>query len=431
MDGSQFHTQYPVVLRLEGLFPAQLAGYEMHRSRKGGDIGHVDTTKSYPNRLLIGGEDWAREAVEEIATIKAQNFADELDALEKRKRQKNIKRRIAEGPHDPWRPTQHGPLREIILTANKNWFASDPSELLGEEPGQLIAEFERLAVAWLKKEFGDDVIHARADLDEEAYHIHAVVLPRVRVEMTRKGKNIATRLMLQPSKFAIIEDYEKAQDSVGDWFSQIGLVRGERRKKAAREAYAAGEKPPPKRFHVKPRTWRIEKDRELTAREAAVAIREDEAEAVIAVAEALSEGAVDLAASTPEKLQPAEGRSGDPSWQIAEAAFKKAPSRAGIVVSAFGKAWQALWPRAQRDAGEEVRADLTAAFDRVSEAETLLRQAEPLLPAAGGKKLSEIRAAVSGLVERAKWGVARYVIASERRKVSENGDKEDRESKGL
>lgn len=29
-------TTYPVVLRMQGLFPADLGGYERHRTRKGG-----------------------------------------------------------------------------------------------------------------------------------------------------------------------------------------------------------------------------------------------------------------------------------------------------------------------------------------------------------------------------------------------------------
>ncbi|WP_419739508.1 hypothetical protein, partial [Ruegeria sp.] len=38
--------------RIEGLFPADLGGYELHRRRKGGDLGHVDETRSSLNRLL-------------------------------------------------------------------------------------------------------------------------------------------------------------------------------------------------------------------------------------------------------------------------------------------------------------------------------------------------------------------------------------------
>jgi len=275
MDGSSFETRYPIVLRFEGIGPENLAGYEKHRKREGGDTGHILAHPPAPNRLLIGDEDWAAKALAEITGMKLQNFATELQALEQRKRKKDLESRLAEGPRNPWRPTRHGPMREVILTANKEWFNADPAAVFDEgiDENQRIADFERLAVDWLKEQFGEDVIHARADLDEEAYHIHAVIMPRVLVEMTRKDRKtgekkvIATRLMLQPSKFDVIENYELAQDSVGEWFSRIGLVRGETRKEAFREAVAKGETPPPKRVHTRTRDWRRKKDVELAQRE--------------------------------------------------------------------------------------------------------------------------------------------------------------------
>jgi hypothetical protein len=82
MAGSHFDKRYPVVLRFEGIGPENLAGYETHRKRVGGDIGHVLKCPPEPNRRLIGSEDWAAEALAEISEIKAQNFAAELEALE-------------------------------------------------------------------------------------------------------------------------------------------------------------------------------------------------------------------------------------------------------------------------------------------------------------------------------------------------------------
>lgn len=110
-------------------------------------------------------------------------------------------------------------MREVILTANKDWFAGDLSIFFGESESQREKAFGEYAVAWLKEHFGDDVIHARADRDEAAYHIHAVIMPRAKVEIAKpKAKTptaSATRWMLQPSIHPMIEDYEAAQDSVG------------------------------------------------------------------------------------------------------------------------------------------------------------------------------------------------------------------------
>ncbi len=133
MDGSVTPTQYPVVLRFEGLYRHQLGCFEAQGLRKGGDLSHVDRLRTQLNGPpLIGGEDWAAKALAEIRDMAARNFAAEFEALEKRKRRKDIERRLVEGPKQPWRPTRHGPMREVILTANKDWFAGDLSTFFGE-----------------------------------------------------------------------------------------------------------------------------------------------------------------------------------------------------------------------------------------------------------------------------------------------------------
>lgn len=255
---------FAIVGRMEGLWPHQLAKVEMHRARRGGDLGHIDLSRQ--NRILIGGENWVDETLARIEEVRYGNYNRELDALKKRKRKKDLMARMVEGPRDPWRDSRHGPIRELILTANKDFFADNFRDLFeGPSPEE---RFEELAVAWLKETFGDDLVHARADCDEAAYHIHAVILP---LETTRDG-----RTMLQPSRHAVIADYEHFQDEIGTAFAPLGLVRGERRAQAIREARERGETPPPQRRHVRTRTWREEEERRL-ARERA-RLMADEAE---------------------------------------------------------------------------------------------------------------------------------------------------------
>ena len=97
------------------------------------------------------------------------------------------------------------------------------------------------------------------DRDEHAYHIHAVIVPAIPIEV--KG---AKRRMLQPSALPLIKDYEKLQDSVGECFSKIGLVRGEQRAEAIREAHANKTEPPVQPRHVRPKAWRQAKDLALS-----------------------------------------------------------------------------------------------------------------------------------------------------------------------
>ncbi|MEC7795576.1 MAG: plasmid recombination protein [Pseudomonadota bacterium] len=205
-------TTYPIVLRMQGVWPQNIGGYEKHRLRLGGDLGHIDPSKSEANTQIIGDDDWAALCLHEIEDMRLSNHAKALEALERRRRPAEVLKRLAEGPCDPWRPTRHGPMREIILTANKEWFAPDQTKEDDGFPSQA-ETFEIYAKQWLLKHFGDDCVHARADHDEEAFHIHAIIMPRAK---TKDGRRV-----LQPSVHPMIRHYEKAQDDAGVWFSQI------------------------------------------------------------------------------------------------------------------------------------------------------------------------------------------------------------------
>lgn len=296
-------------------------------------------------------------------------------------RASELTKRIVEGPKDPWRATRHGPLREVILTAHQDWFAgfdqTDIEDLFGESRDE---RFEEAAVAWLKESFGDDVIHARADLDETTYHIHAIVLPR---SQTKDG-----RKMLQPSKHAHIKDYEKAQDSVGECFAQMGLKRGERRKQALREAVhkhraeqaAEGNASeaqvnlPEHVEHVSPRQWREEKERRLAARETGVGKREAQAKTVLETAHA-------VAAGDPKALK--------------DIAQPNGKSRAACL---FGKAFAVLRGKAREAAQQEARADVQKQYAEIKAADDAIVEAAASLPEQALREIVKARESLAGRI---------------------------------
>lgn len=377
--------KYLVVLRMRGMFPNDLAGYEAHRLRKGGDISHVDKARSHLNQTFIGKESWAAEALEKIEEIRLENFLDEVTALRKRRRKKDAERRLAEGPKDPWRATRHGPLREIILTANREYFEDEMAKFLGEDRE---ADFQACAETWLRKEFKGDIIHARVDRDEAAFHVHAVLLPIERVEMTRTNKKtgekkvIAVRHMLQPSKHALVKDYEKAQDSAGAAFSVVNLQRGVRRAAAIRQARAAGQPLPERRYHARTAQWRAERELELegrragldaredaldqrddrlAARDASLASREAEVAAIDAAIQGIESGAltIDESGEAPrlKAAAPVERTAPDPANLMQRlAATPKGQKRATSLV---GRLFGALKRRAQADAERALSRDIT------------------------------------------------------------------------
>jgi predicted nucleic acid-binding Zn-ribbon protein len=209
----------------------------------------------------------------------------------------------------------------VILTAHRDYFDATggaPDPFAAAAVGRARA-FEACAVEWLTRRFGADVIHARADHDETAYHIHAVILPRAEKVSQRRGR----QKTLQPSIHPLIADYEAAQDDAGAFFAAVGLRRGERTAAARRAARAADLSLPPKPRHTSPAEWRAEQarktrarlaatasagaaretrvaDREvaLRAREAQVDARAATADATLAVVEAVATGAVEIEPDT-------------------------------------------------------------------------------------------------------------------------------------
>jgi hypothetical protein len=381
--------EHPVVLRFAGMDPSDIGGYEAHRYRKYGDLGHIDRDKPKPRRL-IGTETWAEEALAEIKLIKMETFAAELTELDRRNRRKDLKRRRIEGPRDPWRASRHGPLREVLLTANKDWFEETQGndELFNTAREE---QFEEHAIAWLKENFGDDVIHARADTDEQTYHIHAVIMPRA-----IEHKYGVACDVLQPSIHPLIKDYEAAQDSVGEWFSEIGLVRGEARKQASRDALNNGKAPPEKRRHVRPAEWRAKEELRLAKQEAnletrrrEVAEREDIAEDVIAYAEAVSVGDIDedgksitSSKTTRSPITPAR-RTGF-GFVKARKAFKAVAKRLAL--------------RAAIKAEQVAEARIAAEISEIKKADDTILEIARLLPKGLRGKIANVRRKLSASV---------------------------------
>ncbi|PYE83940.1 plasmid recombination protein [Pseudoroseicyclus aestuarii] len=399
--------EHPVVMRMQGLWPETIKGYEKHRKREGGDTGHVDPSRSGLNKRLIGREDWAQFVRREIQRMRLANFDRELAQLRKRRRTAEIERRLVEGPKDPWRPTRHGPMREVILTANAEWFEGPDGDPFGDGYGPREQAFQRLAVAWLRKTFGDDCVHARADRDEKAFHIHAVILPRA---VGRDG-----RMMLQPSQHPVIRHYETGQDDIGAWFAaaEIGLKRGERRKAKVREAIKhntqlrkdqktgqrleeAEEPLPEYRQHVSPRKWREAQECKFAERDTAIAAREEsvrDAEAALAERETradLKDRQADEVLSVAQAV--AEGDlTGLAQDQNPGAQDEPRPGKPTLARRLFGKAIDLLRAEQQAKAREEV----AGALDQIRHADNAIVEIANLLPMGARRQIAAARKTLS------------------------------------
>jgi len=408
--------KFRIAMRMQGMWPNQLAGYESHRRRDGGDVGHSDPNKRSLNRLLIGEADWAQTAWNEIAEMRSDNFLVQLEGLKKRRHKNDLKQLLREGPKDPWRASKHGPMREVILTANENWFALDLQDFVGGSGPTLEQQFEDCAIGWLKHAFGDDCIHARADVDEETYHIHAVVMPRTTLPCGKR--------MLQPSIHPVIASYEKGQDDVGEWFKAVGLKRGKKRKRKLRkalehnrkalEAYNAGEadtldlvKVPKKRRHVSPRVWREKQERKLAERDVAQDSREeqlDAKEAAVVTRETHADKKTAQANATLSVARDvAEGRlvlgAGDASNRKDETA--SAPATQTPAQRLFGRALDVL----RKQARSEARTELKDAFDEIQRADDAIVEIATGLGKTARERIANARKSLS----RAIIGISRKI----------------------
>lgn len=272
-------TQHPVVLRFADMTPVQIAFFEAHRLRRGESGMHVDPSQR--NRLLIGGEDWGSETLQLIERMRRQNHLIEAEALRKRGRARALDAVLERGPKDPWDARASGPMREVILTAHKDWFdlGETAASRLGLVRNSRELAFEETAVKWLTDNFGEDVVHARADHDETTYHIHAVIMPAKKMLKRKKGESEPQlpvpgedlfthngkpcKVQLVASKHPLLRNYELAQDSVGFAFAAIGLTRGTRHWTATRQALKEGKEPGPRPTHKPAHVWRAEQETAL------------------------------------------------------------------------------------------------------------------------------------------------------------------------
>ena len=242
--------QYPAVLNFRKLHPRELGKFRMHDQRRGGDLSHVDMAASALNVVLHGEPDWIKQIRDEIQDARLKNHVEYLEALKRKSRHKDAATLTAAGPSDPWRGTSDGPMREGILTVNKVWFGGTGHAQWDEEK---VRAFQEAALAFLRANFPDGQLrYASAHHDEEAYHIHFVIL----VWKLRTSKNRGQQRLIQAAANPLLASYERAQDLIGEALRPLGICRGMRRAEQRRNAKWAGLPPDPPRRHIPPSMYR-------------------------------------------------------------------------------------------------------------------------------------------------------------------------------
>lgn len=353
----------PIVLRFASLFPRELKRREMHRKRKGGDLSHIRHELTGLNHRWVGEEGWIDDFLQTVERVARENLQNEIDAREEKRRWTEVERVKERGLVDPWKFTKKGPLREGILTVNKDWFGGAGIE---EWDPERVGEFMDRVLAFLYEHFPDDqLLEVDSHVDEEAFHVHFVVATWTEKVSQNRGRQV----LLQPSVNPLIESYEHAQDVAGEAFLDLGIHRGERRAAAAREARAAGLEAPAPRKHVTPSKWRAEQRRmALADRDRIRAKTRAEAAATVNDGVALAKAVVKK--SRKRSIREAKAREAETDRQVAAAERDRA--RAVEQADAAHRAkLEAEAARIEADrlaegAGEEAARVIGAAEDRAA-----------------------------------------------------------------
>ena len=245
---------FPIAYRLESMSPKDVAKLIRHMERLGEYFEHVDPTRTHLNRVVLGGSQVADEIVSEAGSMSDFNHRSNMLGLKQASRKKDLARVRSAGPKDPWLPQKKskGPLREVVITVHRDFFRADDEtpddqrlRFLDDEGKwcafdmRKVDRFQSAASEFLVEEFGESLRHLHFDLDEQSFHGHGIIARRV--EEPASVRFAHGRQLYQPTGHRSLEDYEVAQNVIGQFFSReehvdMKIVRGEPRAAMAREA---------------------------------------------------------------------------------------------------------------------------------------------------------------------------------------------------
>lgn len=88
------------------------------------------------------------------------------------------------------KPTQQAesPYLQIVISGSPEYFRPDDPKAAGTWDDDRMEAWRVRSEAWLKAEFGDDLVHVALHLDEDTPHMHALVAPTYEKKARKPGK---------------------------------------------------------------------------------------------------------------------------------------------------------------------------------------------------------------------------------------------------
>lgn len=255
-----------IVLRYERLARIALAGMERHGRRQGGDLDHVDRSRSHLNEILVGSENLVSDVNARLVEMMRDNAERRIAKL-RRSRHTGPANDLAdalEAAGDdlgmleeliglPWDAKQTMPYTEGLLSISHEWFDGDA----GAWDETKVDQFRAFVIEYLGETFGSDLVYARMDMDERTPHVHFVVLPEHEEGRTGKRmlshhkhrcfgrKELAAAIFDDeaPDPKKVRRSYEILQDEVAAFAKArgLGVERGAKRAERNRMLEDLGE----------------------------------------------------------------------------------------------------------------------------------------------------------------------------------------------
>ena len=191
------------VLDIQRIGWGALKAHARHERREIGDRSHTDPSQT-PRNLATGLDKCPEEAVKQYL---GQTGA-KIDARNEK------------------------PFTRLLLSASPEYFRPGRASQGGSyDPGQVKA-WTQASLAWLRKEFGTDLVHVALHLDETTPHLHAVVVPTY--EKQTKRRTVRQVSHHKHPAFAGENSYEACHDRYAAAVQDLGIERGERLPDGAR-----------------------------------------------------------------------------------------------------------------------------------------------------------------------------------------------------
>lgn len=185
------------VLDIQRIGWGALKAHAKHERREIGDRSHTDPSKT-PRNLAAGLDKCPEEAVKE--------YLGQTGAKIDKRNEKPFTRLLLSASPEYFRPGRAGQGGSYDLAQMKAW--------------------TKTSTAWLRKEFGSDLIHVALHLDETTPHIHAVVVPTY--EKKTKRRTVRQVSHHKHPAFAGEKSYEACHDRYAAAVRDLGIRRGER-----------------------------------------------------------------------------------------------------------------------------------------------------------------------------------------------------------